>query len=939
MGKSSLKVTIVNWNVGGINEYYVGGITGYTSGHITGNITLNNATINGGKVLVSSSVDSYAFNCAGGIVGYKNFPQEANGWSASCSVTGYDNVGGIIGYNKQGNIKNITSSNNNNNVYGSGENVGGIVGLNEGGDIEICTNSGTVTGVNEGSSINYAENVGGIVGLNYNKNITDCTSSASVTGDKNVGGIAGIAYGGTIEYCGNQNAITGKSNTNHGIENWYYTGPDDCTGTGGITGKNLRATITKCYNNGKIICNFNGGGITGLINGGKIEYSYNTASITNYDENAVLVANRLGGIAGAGNKIYINSCYNVGSITGMQDINILSNGIGGIIGTVVDNSWFLYLGKEEIFPSNKYFQSIEVSVLEWGETENNITNCYSCGIIKGGITTGEADYSGSIFDKARDFIKNITNPEDALNHMCGIAGTILWAPNENDIVLSNNYYYIPSGSDKIIAGARDSWSKKINGGVTLEETEGSMKNRLYSWASKPSGSGGLILPETTDTYIYNTTAPVETDKGYKGYGILWWQLNDYVKLTSDMFMCSRKEGKEDSYINFPNANYNQTIHINNSSINFKNVGFNSCRIESGFEQPVKSSGCYRWIMMIQKGTYTIKGTTDFSQKSILFVNNRKQVPEGEEYSVNIQNNTQLHIAPIITFISAELNTENITVVWDRRDINVNAEDEWFSDWYDVNHNKIRDVRGYYDLDPGDSKATIKNGGKSVSVYLDKYDQYLKNQPIRFYRFEYYTRKWKIEYPDYWYGHYVYYGPNVVEEGTIAPEKANANQASCTIYINVQNLVDLLGDDAAKNYIPHTAQVNMDYNINMWFDAGDFGSLWTNAFNLKDSNLSWNISIQKYENGNWKSIQALPYGKSKKVTNDNSEEVTKFNKDGYYSIFYGVDSEDISSSLSDVKYDDELRIAIYVVFKSKSAHSYFNVDSAKLDITYGPDINF
>lgn len=37
---------------------------------------------------------------------------------------------------------------------------------------------------------------------------------------------------------------------------------------------------------------------------------------------------------------------------------------------------------------------------------------------------------------------------------------------------------------------------------------------------------------TTDTYIYNTTAPVETALGYEGYGILWWQLPESYQRTT-----------------------------------------------------------------------------------------------------------------------------------------------------------------------------------------------------------------------------------------------------------------------------------------------------------------------------------------------------------------------------------------------------------------------
>lgn len=625
-------------------------------------------------------------------------------------------------------------------------------------------------------------------------------------------------------------------------------------------------------------------------------------------------------------------CYNIGDIIGKTGWanSPLASPVGGLVGFLVDDSSYL---TTDVY-TTKYLE-IDLRYLKLGSYHNEISYCYNAGEVKG-YYSGAGE--GSIFDiweQIKQWIKISKEDvnEDVIRSRLWYNGAIVgYLGIGIDIDLSSDPFSTTTFTHNYyLQGSSESGGGR-NGRTKSEEyqplEENAFKEKLYNWANS-------LKPE--NEYIYNTTAPVETDKGYKGYGILWWQLNDYVELTSNMFMCSREEGKEDTYINFPNANYNQTIHINNTNINFKNVEFNLCRIESGFEQPVKSSGCYRWIMMIKKGTYTIKGTTDFSEESQLFINNQKQTPEKVEYGVNIQNNTQLHIAPIITFISAELKTENIRVVWDRINTDVEAESNLFNDIYDANHNKINKVKGYYELDPNDSKATIKNSGKSVSVYLDKYDQLLANQPIRFYKFEYYTREHVRPSIWAWTWYYKYNGPYVIDEGTKSGKNGKAEQASCSIYIDVQNLVDLLGKDAAKNYIPHTARVNMDYNINMWFEAGDFGSLWTNAFNLKDSNLSWNISIQKYADGEWKNIQSIPYGKSKKVTNSDNNEVSGFNKDGYYSVFYGVDSEDISGSLKDVKSDDKLRIVIYVKFKSKSAHAYFNVDNAKLNITYGPNI--
>lgn len=947
--RSSDEIEILGLELGGINKYFVGGIAGYTSGYITNSSVNNNVKVKGGKILYSndtSKPDPKAFTCTGGLVGYKNSSQEANGWQINCYVSGYDNVGGIIGYNNNGKITNITR---NTAVYGSGENIGGIVGLNKGGDITNCTNNATVTGIQESDSSPYGENVGGIVGLNSGKNIIKCHNNKTVTGDKNVGGIVGISYGALIDSCSNKNKITGKSNTLLNLSDiegsdlliFYNISGGNATGTGGIAGKIHGTTISKTYNDGVINCNFNGGGITGLCAGGTIKYCFNKNTVTNQGIGYDGSNNRLGGICGAGNALTMECCYNIGNVTGKTGWGNtpLASPVGGLVGFLVDDSSYL---ATSVF-TTKYLK-IDLGYLHLDSYHNSISYCYNAGSVKGHYSGAGEGSIFDIWDQIKNMLGNLNKEnadENEIRSRLWYNGAIVGYVGVGiDIDLSkeafstttftHNYYL--SGSSES-GGGRN--GRNVNSQYQpLGET--AFKEKLYNWAS----TSGVTVPSGENDagkYIYNTVAPLQTNLGYKGYGILWWQIQDYVKLTSNIFMCSREDGKQDTYINFPNAAYNQTIHINGKTINFRNVGFNSCRITKGFNQPVKSSGCYRWIMMVPKGTYKIKGTTDFSEESQLFVNNNKQSPEKVEYSINIQNNTQLHIAPIIKFISAELNAENINVVWDRINTDVEAESKWFSDIYDANHNKINKVRGYYELDPNDSKATIKNGGKSVSVYLDKYDQLTARQPIRFYRFEYYTREQVRPSIWAWEWYYRYNGPYVTNEGTDSGKKGKAEQASCTIYVKVQNLVDLLGDNAAKNYIPHTAQVNMNYNINMWFEAGDFGSLWTNAFNLKDSNLTWNISIQKYANGNWTNIKSIPYGKSERVTNSDNKVVNGFDKDGYYSVYYGVNNEDISGSLADVKYNDELRIAIHVTFKSVSAHSYFNVNSAKLNITYGPNI--
>lgn len=68
--------------------------------------------------------------------------------------------------------------------------------------------------------------------------------------------------------------------------------------------------------------------------------------------------------------------------------------------------------------------------------------------------------------------------------------------------------------------------------------EADLKKQLYNWATKPSGEGGLRVPageEDKEKYIYNTIAPVEKDKGYYGYGVLWWQIDKYKRTTFHVY--------------------------------------------------------------------------------------------------------------------------------------------------------------------------------------------------------------------------------------------------------------------------------------------------------------------------------------------------------------------------------------------------------------------
>ena len=112
------------------------------------------------------------------------------------NVTGYDDVGGLVGWNRGTTINSYSSSSVTGDV-----NVGGLVGYNFFGTVTDSYSTGSVTGQN---------NVGGLVGWNRGTTINSYSSS-SVTGDVNVGGMAG-KNSGTTSNSYSTGSVTGDVN-------------------------------------------------------------------------------------------------------------------------------------------------------------------------------------------------------------------------------------------------------------------------------------------------------------------------------------------------------------------------------------------------------------------------------------------------------------------------------------------------------------------------------------------------------------------------------------------------------------------------------------------------------------------------------------------------------------------------------------------------------
>ena len=154
-------------------------------------------------------------------------------------------VGGIVGYNNGGTVRNVYHTGS---VKSDHEQVGGIAGANT-GVIEKAYNTGSVDG---------NVNIGGIVGLNNNGKISEAYNASNVGGNStpynNRGGIVGYT--------------TGTSSGVYGVYNTYNEG--SITGNshvGGIVGRiDAYAKIESSYNTGAITqdgVNGGGGGIVG----------------------------------------------------------------------------------------------------------------------------------------------------------------------------------------------------------------------------------------------------------------------------------------------------------------------------------------------------------------------------------------------------------------------------------------------------------------------------------------------------------------------------------------------------------------------------------------------------------------------------------------------------------------------------------------------------
>lgn len=281
---------------------FVGGLAGRSIGQITGcHVT--------GVVSLSGSG-----RAVGGLVGC-NYAR-ISACSASCTVTGAEDVGGLAGIN----IGQIAESHATAGTTGE-RHVGGLAGTNSSGTITSCHATGPVSGF---------EIVGGLAGQNETGGaITSSDASGTVTGRSQAGGLVG------------KNAA--------GISSCHATGPvNEGSMLGGLAGNNL-GTIAACRAEGPVTGDDHLGGLVGInAETGSLSSCFAVGPVTAEENGGGLVSRSAGsitdcyargdvdGVDGAAGLVQFNSgtlenCYATGKAAGSRTGGLVAAVDGGSI--------------------------------------------------------------------------------------------------------------------------------------------------------------------------------------------------------------------------------------------------------------------------------------------------------------------------------------------------------------------------------------------------------------------------------------------------------------------------------------------------------------------------------------------------------------------------------------------------------------------------------
>ena len=321
------------------------------SGH--GLISTSSGTV---KDLTVSGTVSSVPRYTGIVVGF-NKGGRVEGCTAYGSVTGYGNVGGVVGYST-GVIENCVNyaevhDNGNVNCYRFGGVVGTITDNTDGeavsGSIKGCENRGSVL-VHAGNG-----RVGGIVGhVEGTGTVEDCKNFGYVLYDKQIaasamtytGGCVGIASNPLVTRCENYGLVEGADRIG-GVLGWTRpTKTQDCknfgtvlgtTYVGGVVGVS-RSTVERSENHGTVRASaaYCGGVVASLL--GSASDCVNYADLYSAGSSFGGVVGSLGTEAGMV-EARLTSCINYGRLqSSCTSANVTTGGIAGRSDSIVSSA-------------------------------------------------------------------------------------------------------------------------------------------------------------------------------------------------------------------------------------------------------------------------------------------------------------------------------------------------------------------------------------------------------------------------------------------------------------------------------------------------------------------------------------------------------------------------------------------------------------------------
>lgn len=260
--KGSAQVGITNEGTVIATKGGAGGLIGENNAAITNTVMTNRGEVHGNNTNDGSGTGGLiGTNNKGGDITYSSLINEVTG-----TVTGTNNVGGLIGVNKAditGGRYTVAGEDAGmyiNKIYNNGViNVGTYCDTDNDGDYEFTAGTGS--------------NIGGLIGDNKGSLTAGYNTGAiNASGSTNVGGIAG-SNNGTIDQVFNTIMVKPGSNQDAAIEGG--------TNVGGLVGYNeAHGKITNAYNTSNVVATNQDGIVGNLVgtNTGEVKFVYGVAN-------------------------------------------------------------------------------------------------------------------------------------------------------------------------------------------------------------------------------------------------------------------------------------------------------------------------------------------------------------------------------------------------------------------------------------------------------------------------------------------------------------------------------------------------------------------------------------------------------------------------------------------------------------------------------------